>query len=137
MAREPDVALLMAAFVKKICKNMIKNMALSAKIVALSAKKVPDPCSEGTKKERPVKDLLSHRQNSRIERQRRYIHGLVEVKNYQQIFLIRRINKQDSIRILKLCRRFYHEKYRTNAYYVLVGGGEKLSKQKATVRIIG
>ena len=40
MAREPDVALLMAAFVKKYEKN-VKNMALSAK-------KVPDPCTRGT-----------------------------------------------------------------------------------------
>ena len=46
-----------------------------------------------------------------------------------------RINKQDSIRILKLGGRFYHEKYRT--YQVLVGGGKKLRKQKAIVRRIG
>ena len=51
MALEPDVALLMAAFVKKIFKNMWKNVknvkkygSLSQK-VALSAKKVADPCS--------------------------------------------------------------------------------------------
>ena len=41
------------------------------------------------------------------------MHGLVDVKNYKQIFLIRRINKQDSVIILKLCGRFYHEKYKT------------------------
>ena len=50
------------------------------------------------------------------------MHGVVDVKNYRHIFLIRRINKQDSIRIiLKLWGRFYHEKYKTNVYYVLVG----------------
>ena len=65
------------------------------------------------------------------------MHGLVEVKNYQQIFLIRRINKQDSFKILKLCGRFYHEKYKINVYLVLVGRGKKLRKQKATVRRIG
>ena len=41
------------------------------------------------------------------------MHGLVEVKNYQQIFLIRRIDKQESVIILKLWGRFYHEKYKT------------------------
>ena len=49
------------------------------------------------------------------------MHGLVVVKNYQQIFLIRRINKQDSTKILKLCGRFYHEKYNSNICEVLVG----------------
>ena len=44
------------------------------------------------------------------------MHGVVEVKNYQQIFLIRRINKQTSISIPKLCGRFYHEKYKSNVY---------------------
>ena len=40
------------------------------------------------------------------------MHGVVELKNYQQIFLTRRINKQDSTRILFLSGRLYHEKYR-------------------------
>ena len=44
------------------------------------------------------------------------MHGVVDVKNYQQIFLIRRVNKQDSIRILKLCGRFYYEKYKSDVY---------------------
>ena len=41
------------------------------------------------------------------------MHGLVDVKNYQHIFLIGRINKQDSVIIPKVCGRFYHEKYKT------------------------
>ena len=44
------------------------------------------------------------------------MHSVVEVKNYQQILLIRKINKQDSIRFLKLCGRFYREKYKSNGY---------------------
>ena len=31
---------------------------------------------------------------------RRCMHGVVDVKNYRHIFLIRRINKQDSVGIL-------------------------------------
>ena len=46
MAREPDVALLMAAFVKKICQNMnkyVNNMALSAKNWLSQPKRSPTP----------------------------------------------------------------------------------------------
>ena len=44
------------------------------------------------------------------------MHGVVEVNSYQHIFLMSRINKQDSIGILKLFRRFYHEKCKSNVY---------------------
>ena len=49
MALEPDAALLMVAFVKKyvkIRKKCLKYGSLSQK-VALSAKKVADPCFKG------------------------------------------------------------------------------------------
>ena len=46
MAHEPDVALLMAAFVKKyvkICLKNVKNMALSAKKWHSQPKRFPTP----------------------------------------------------------------------------------------------
>ena len=46
MAREPDVALLMAAFVKKyvkICKKNVNNRALSAKNWLSQPKRFPTP----------------------------------------------------------------------------------------------
>ena len=46
MAREPDVALFMAAFVKKYVKKMLKNvnnMALSAKNWLSQPKRFPTP----------------------------------------------------------------------------------------------
>ena len=56
IAREPDVALLMAAFVKKyvkICKNMfknVKNMALSAKKWLSQSKRFPTPALQHNRK---------------------------------------------------------------------------------------